>query len=126
MFLANKLIQQIPDLKNAYQPKTFRNPKSSNKLYKTIKQAEKVSSDSSLYSDKKKSKYFKWQKYKTIKTTTCFNFNIRALMILKLYFFFHPKLQVKDTECAIESNLIWLLTWLKGFKFVTTLVLVRR
>ena len=84
MFLANKLIQQIPDLKNAYQPKTFRNPKSSNKLYKTIKQAENVSSDSSLYSDKKKSKYFKWQKCKTIKTTTWFNFNIRALMILKL------------------------------------------
>ena len=81
MFLANKLIQQIPDLQNAYQPKTFRNLKSSNKLYKTIKQAEKVSSDSSLYSHKKKSKYFKC---KTIKTTTCFNFNIRALMILKL------------------------------------------
>ena len=58
LFLANKLIQQIPDLKNAYQPKTFRNPKSSNKLYKTIKQAEKVSSDSSLYSDKKKVKIF--------------------------------------------------------------------
>ena len=53
MFLANKWIQQIPDLQNAYQSKTFRNPKSSNKLYKTIKQAEKVSSDSSLYSGKK-------------------------------------------------------------------------
>ena len=53
MFLANKLIQQIPDLQNAYQSKTFRNPKSSNKLYKTIKQAAKVSSDSCLYSGKK-------------------------------------------------------------------------
>ena len=38
--------------------------------------------------------------------------------------FFNPELQVKDTESAIKSKLIELLNQLKGFKFVTTLVLV--
>ena len=37
---------------------------------------------------------------------------------------FNPELQLKDTESAIKSKLIELLTQLKGFKFVTTLVLV--
>ena len=35
----------------------------------------------------------------------------------------NPELQLKDTESAIKSKLIELLTQLKGFKFVTTLVL---
>ena len=38
--------------------------------------------------------------------------------------FFNPELQLKDTEPAIKSNLIELLSELRGFKFVTTLVLV--
>ena len=37
---------------------------------------------------------------------------------------FNPKLQLKDTEPAIKSKLAELLSQLKGFKFVTTLVLV--
>ena len=37
---------------------------------------------------------------------------------------FNPELQLKDTEPAIKSKLIGLLTQLRGFKFVTTLVLV--
>ena len=36
---------------------------------------------------------------------------------------FNPELQLKDTESAIKSKLIDLLTQLKGFKFVKTLVL---
>ena len=36
---------------------------------------------------------------------------------------FNSELQLKDTESAIKSNLIELLTQLKSFKFVTTLVL---
>ena len=36
----------------------------------------------------------------------------------------YPELQLKDTESAIKSKLIELLTQLRGFKFVTTLVLV--
>ena len=37
---------------------------------------------------------------------------------------FNPELQLKDAESVIKSNLIELLTHLKGFKFVKTLVLV--
>ena len=37
---------------------------------------------------------------------------------------FNPELQLKDTESAIKSNLIELLTQLKDFKFVTAIVLV--
>ena len=37
---------------------------------------------------------------------------------------FKAELKLKDTESAIKSKLIDLLTQLKGFKFVTTLVLV--
>ena len=38
--------------------------------------------------------------------------------------FFNPELQLKDTESAIKSNLIELLSELKGFRFMATLVLV--
>ena len=37
---------------------------------------------------------------------------------------FNHELQLKDTESAIESKLIDLLTQLKGFKFVAKLVLL--
>ena len=37
---------------------------------------------------------------------------------------FNPELQLKDIESAIKSELIKLLSQLRGFKFVTTLVLV--
>ena len=37
---------------------------------------------------------------------------------------FNPELQLKDTVLAIKSKLIQLLTQLRGFKFVTTSVLV--
>ena len=36
---------------------------------------------------------------------------------------FNPKLQLKDTESAIRNKLIDLLTELKGFRFVTRLLI---
>ena len=42
-----------------------------------------------------------------------YNFNI-----------FYPELQIKDSKSAMKSKLIDLLTQLKGFRFVSTLVLV--
>ena len=36
---------------------------------------------------------------------------------------FNPELKFKDTESAVKSKLIELLTELKGFKFMTALVL---
>ena len=82
LLLGSKLIEKIPDPRNAkdhyqlskiitYQPKTFENsniadvksvitehPKTSHKLSKTIRQAEKVGSNSPLYSDTEKVKNF--------------------------------------------------------------------
>ena len=43
---------------------------------------------------------------------------------LKILSSFIPELQLKDTESAIKSKLMDLLTQLKGFKFMTTIVLV--
>ena len=37
---------------------------------------------------------------------------------------YNPELQLKDTESAIKNKLKQLMTELRGFKFVTTLVLV--
>ena len=49
---------------------------------------------------------------------------MQVLIMLKILNSFHLELQLKDTKFAIKSKLIELLTQLKGFKFVTTLVLV--
>ena len=38
--------------------------------------------------------------------------------------YFNPEQQLKDTESAITSNLIELLTQLKGFRLVITMLLV--
>ena len=37
---------------------------------------------------------------------------------------FNPELQLKDTESAIENKLKKILSGLRGFKFVTTLVFI--
>ena len=77
LLLANKLIEEVPDPGNAkeksvkqseiitYKPKTFgtadkksditEHPKTSHKLPRTIRKGKKVDSNSSLYSDAKKS-----------------------------------------------------------------------
>ena len=47
-------------------------------------------------------------------------------MLLKDFLknYFNPEIQLKDTESAIKSKLIELLTQLKSFEFVTSLALV--
>ena len=49
---------------------------------------------------------------------------MQVLIILKFLNSFSPELQLKDTKSTIKRKLIELLTQSKGFKFVTTLVLV--
>ena len=49
---------------------------------------------------------------------------MQVLIILKFLNSFNPELQLKDTKSTIKRKLIELLTQSKGFKFVTTLVLV--
>ena len=43
---------------------------------------------------------------------------------VEISIFFNPELQLKDTKSAMKIKRIELLTQLRGFKFVTTLVLV--
>ena len=155
LLLANKLIEKIPDPRNAkehyqsfirkkitkfvkrseivtYQPKTFENPniveiksviaehpETSHKLSKTVGNGKKVGANSSLYSDTKNG-------IKILKITkrehACKGYvSIYDIDILNS---FNPELQLKDTESAIKSKLIELLTQLKDFKFVTAIVLV--
>ena len=82
MLLGNKLIEKVPDPRNYLSGKNFWKPKqcwckisyyrtSYNQLSKTIRQAGKVDSNSSLYSDKKV-KFFERKKCKNNKTRTCF------------------------------------------------------
>ena len=42
----------------------------------------------------------------------------------KILIFYNPELQPKDTKFGIKSKLIELLTQLKAFEFVTTLVVL--
>ena len=70
-----------------------------------------------------KVKNSKTKKYKNNKISTCFKgygstYNVQILN------FFNAELQLKDTESAIKSKLIELLTQLRVFKFVSTLVLM--
>ena len=99
LLLANKLTEKIPD------------------------QSEKVSSSSSLYSDKKSENFLNEKNIKITEQKHAFigyvsTYNVEILNS------FNPELQFIDIDSAIESKLIELLTQLKGFKFVTTLVLV--
>ena len=85
LLLANKLLEEIPEnpcnAKEHYQwfirkknTKSIitEHPKIWHKLSKIIKQTEKVSFNNSLYSDKKKWKFFKRKKCKNNKKGTCF------------------------------------------------------
>ena len=116
------------------QTKTFENPnivdiiiteqpKTSHKLSKTIRQAKKVGFNSSLYSDTKKGENFLNEKNVKIKRELAFK-DFASTYNVEILNSFNPELQLKDTESAIKSKLIELLTQLEGFKFVTTLVLV--
>ena len=157
LLLANKLIEKVPDPRNAkehyesflrkknrkstkqleiisYKPKNFdtadiklditEHPKTPHKLSKAIRQAEKLSSNSPLYNDTKKSENFLNEKnIKTTKREHAFK-GYASTYNVEILNSFNPELQLKDTEPAFKSNLIELLSQLRSFKFVTTLVLV--
>ena len=116
-----------------YQPEAFgtvdiksditEHPKTSHKLPKTIRKDEKVSYNSSLHIDTK-SKTFLNEKNEQKK-----NMLLKAMQVFSTYNVeilnsFNPELQPKDTEFAIRSELIELLSRLKDFEFMKTLVLV--
>ena len=120
-----------------YQQKTFQNPdivdiksvitkhpKTSHNFSKTMRKGEKVDSKISLYSDTKKSETFSNKKsVKITKPAHAFK-GYASTYNVEILNSFNVELQFKDTEAVIKSKLIEILTQLKGFKFVTTLVLV--
>ena len=88
------------------------------KLSKTIRKAEKVDSDNSLYSNAKKFvKNVKIMKQDHAFKEYASTYNVDILN------YFNTEVQLKDTEFIIKSKLLELLTQLNGFKFVTTSVL---
>ena len=87
-------------------------------------QAEKVGSNSPLYSDTKKSENLLNEKNVKIKKQERAFKGYASTYDVEILNSFNAELQLKDTESAIESKLIESLTQLKSFKFVTTLVLV--
>ena len=70
----------------------------------------------------KQVKLLEWKNVKITKQVHAFeSFGSSYVEILNS---FNLELQLKDTESAIKSRVIDLLTQLKGFKFVAMLVLV--
>ena len=117
-----------------YYPKTFdtvdiksvitEHPETSHKLPNNIRPVEEVDPNDSLYSDIKKSENFlKEKNMKITKREHAFK-GYASTYIVEILSFFNRELQLKETESATKSKLIKLLNQLKGFKFLTTLVLV--
>ena len=83
-------------------------PKTSSKLSKTIRQAEiffKVRSNSSLYSDTKRSEIFLNQKIvKIIKWVHAFKGYGSSHNVEILNFFFDSEVQLKGAQSAIKKN----------------------
>ena len=96
-----------------------------------MRQAEKVSqvgsgksSNSPLYNETKKLENFLSKQIVKIKIRVHACKCYASYYNVDIWNSLNPELQVKDTESAFNSNLIDLLTQIKGCKFVTTLVLV--
>ena len=103
-----------------------KHPKTLHKLSKAIRQAEKVGSSSSSYSDTKKWKLFKQKNHvKITKLAHAFK-SFASSYNVEILNSFNPELQLKDIESAITSKLIDLLSESKKFIFVAALVLVFR
>ena len=90
--------------------------KTSHKLSKIIREAKKVGSNNSLFKDKKESRNFLNEKttnreHAFIAYASAYNVEILNS--------FNPELQLKDTESAIKTKLIDLLTQLKAFNTVS-------
>ena len=109
---------------------TIEHPKASHKLSKTIRQAKKVfevgageNFNRPLYSETTKSKKYLDAKSAKVTNRTHTYKRYASTYSIKILNSFYLELQGKDTEYAIRNKLLDLLTQLKRFKFVITLVL---
>ena len=117
----------IVDIKSAIieYPKTF------HKLSKAIMHAEKISqvsgasknsSKSPSYNETKKYKIFGSKNAKITKRSHAYKGYVSTHNV-EILNSFNSELQLKDTESSIKNKPIYLSSELRGFKFVTTLVL---
>ena len=141
--VANKLIEKVPDPRYesflrkksrksvkqseviTYKPEAFdtvdaksditKHPEISQKLSKTIKKGEKVM--------QKACKFFDQENVKTTNREHAFK-GYASTYNAEIFNSFNHELQLKDSGSAIKSKLIESLPKLRGFKFVTTWVLV--
>ena len=137
MFYEKENIKSVKQLEvTTYQSKTFENPnivdiksittenpKTSHKLFKTMRQVIRLMA---LYVVIQKSQKFlnKKKKMKITKRENAFKGFASTYYNVEILNSFNPEVQLNDSEAATKSKLIKSLTHLKGFKFVTTLVLV--
>ena len=80
-----------------------------------------LGSNSSLYSGKKSEKFLNEQNVTITKLELPFT-SFASTYDVRILNSSDRELQLKETESAIKSKLIELLTQLKAFKFVTTLI----
>ena len=134
---SKRIIQQPNTLKSPniidIKSVTIEHPKTSHKLSKTIKQAKKCdqvggsdnSSTSPFYSETKKKEKIFDEKHNTknskiTKQSHAYK-GYKSTCNIDLLNSFNPELQLKDSESAIKKIRKYLLTEMKGFKFLTTL-----
>ena len=82
-----------------------------------------MGSNSSLYSDTKNWNLFEQKNVKITKKSHAFK-NYASFYEVEILNSFNSELQLKDNESAIKQKLKKLLTKLRGFKFVTKLILM--
>ena len=79
-------------------------PKTSHKLFKTIGKDEKLGSNTSLYRDTQKVKFFKRKNWEHALKGYASTYDVEIVNS------FNPEIQLNDTESAIKSKVIELLS----------------
>ena len=92
-------------------------PKTSHRLFKTVKNAQRVGADSSLYSETKTENILNKKNVKITKQSYACRGNASTFNV-ELLNYFNPELRLKGIEIVNRNKLIDLLSELRGFKIV--------
>ena len=92
-------------------------PKTSHRLFKTVKNVQRVGADSSLYSETKTENILNKKNVKITKQSYACRGNASTFNV-ELLNYFNPELRLKGIEIVNRNKLIDLLSELRGFKIV--------
>ena len=92
-------------------------PKTSHRLFKTVKNTQRVGADSSLYSETKTENILNKKNVKITKQSYACRGNASTFNV-EILNYFNPELQLKGIEIVNRNKLIDLLSELRGFKIV--------